>query len=148
MSTHAVPQVAGTVLPGGEYRISRDENRRLCEAVGTEPAADGSAHEIYSYIATQAGMGLTVDGLLALCEFDAADGPMLGASHSEYLRPLMTEQTYEVSGTILSLTRKASKKLGVMDVLEYRLSMSIPGGEPVLHVTNTWILPRRNLDAA
>ena len=139
------PEVAGTRLPGGEYRISREENRALCEALFTQPAADGRAHEIYSYIATQSGMGVGVDGLLAICEFDAADGPMLGSSNSRFVSTLQTDVTYRIHGTILSLTRKQSKKLGVMDVLEYRLTLESQSGEPVLEVTNTWILPRRNL---
>lgn len=145
MAGELPPQVAGTRLPGGEYRISSAENRALCEALLTEPAADGRAHEIYSYIATQSGMGVSVDGLLAICEFDAADGPMLGSSNSRFHSTLMTDVTYRVSGTILALTRKQSKKLGVMDVLEYRLTLERESGEPVLEVTNTWILPRRNL---
>jgi hypothetical protein len=145
MSGELPPAVAGTRLPGGEYRITAEENRALCEALHTKPASDGRAHEIYSYIATQSGMGVSVDGLLAICEFDAADGPMLGSSNSRYLSALRTDETYRVSGEILGLTRKQSKKLGVMDVLEYRLTLSRPAGEPVLEVTNTWILPRRNL---
>jgi acyl dehydratase len=147
MASGQVPSVAGSVLPGGEYRIASEENRLLCESLHTEPAADGSAHAIYAYIATQAGMGLSVDGLLAMCEFDAADGPMLGSSNSRYLAPLMTDETYRVTGKILSLTRKTSRKLGVIDVLEYRLAMSRRSGERVLEVTNTWILPRRHLHA-
>jgi hypothetical protein len=145
MAGEPPPQVAGTRLPGGEYRISTEENRALCEALHTAPAADGSAHEIYCYIATQSGMGLSVDGLLAICEFDAADGPMLGSSNSRFLGTLKTDETYRVGGEILALTRKHSKKLGVMDVLEYRLTMEHASGERVLEVTNTWILPRRNL---
>jgi hypothetical protein len=139
------PAVAGTRLPGGEYRITAEENRALCEALHTKPASDGCAHEIYAYIATQSGMGISVDGLLKLCEFDAADGPMLGSSHNRYLDTLRTGESYRVSGEILGLTRKQSKQLGTMDVLEYRLTMSRASGEPVLEVTNTWILPRRNL---
>lgn len=145
MSGEQPPAVAGTRLPGGEYRISAEENRALCESLHTKPASDGRAHEIYSYIATQSGMGVSVDGLLAICEFDAADGPMLGSSNARYLSVLRTDETYRVSGEILGLTRKQSKKLGTMDVLEYRLTLSRASGEPVLEVTNTWILPRRSL---
>lgn len=145
MSGEQPPAVAGTRLPGGEYRIAAEENRALCESLHTKPHSDGRAHEIYSYIATQSGMGVSVDGLLAICEFDAADGPMLGSSNSRYLTALQTDETYRVSGEILGLTRKQSKKLGTMDVLEYRLTLSRASGEPVLEVTNTWILPRRSL---
>lgn len=145
MSGEQPPAVAGTRLPGGEYRITAEENRALCESLHTKPYGDGRAHEIYSYIATQSGMGVSVDGLLAICEFDAADGPMLGSSNARYLTALQTDETYRVSGEILGLARKQSKKLGTMDVLEYRLTLSCASGEPVLEVTNTWILPRRSL---
>jgi len=147
MDAAPVPDVAGKLLPGGEYRIAAEENRRLCAALYTTASTDGTAHPIYAYIATQSGMGLTVDGLLALCEFDAADGPMLGSSNTRYLQPIRTDETYRIDGQILGLTRKNSKKLGIMDILEYRLAMNASNGERVLEVTNTWILPRRQLNA-
>jgi len=137
------PQIAGRTLPGGEYRITADENRRLCEALYTTPNPDGTAHAIYAYIATQSGMGVSVDGLLALCEFDAADGPMLGSSNTQYLQPIRTDVTYRIGGEILALARKSSRKLGTIDILEYRLSLDSPSGERIVDITNTWILPRR-----
>jgi hypothetical protein len=147
MDAGQVPNVAGRVLPGGHYRIAAEENRRLCEALYTTATADGTAHAIYAYIATQSGMGLTVDGLLAWCEFDAAEGPMLGSSNTRYLHPIRTDQTYRISGEILGLTRKNSRKLGTIDILEYRLAMDCAAGERILEVVNTWILPRRHLSA-
>jgi hypothetical protein len=143
MTDEHAPQIAGTPLPGGEYRISREENLRLCSALHTEPSPDGTAHPIYAYIATQSGMGLSVDGLLALCEFDAADGPMLASTSSTYFAPLETDRTYRVHGEIVGLTRKTSRKLGAIDVLEFRLTMSNASGQAVLATVNTWILPRR-----
>ena len=75
------PQVAGTSLAGTHpYVISAEENRALCESTGVAPAADGTAHPIYFYIATQVGMGMTVAGLCAACEFDVEDGPMMASS--------------------------------------------------------------------
>lgn len=147
MAAEQVPNITGKVLPGGEYRITAEENRRLCAALYTTASDDGTAHPVYAYIATQSGMGLTVDGLLAICEFDAADGPMLGSSNTRYLQPIKTEATYRINGEIVSLSRKSSRKLGVIDILEYRLVMDRPTGERVLDVTNTWILPRRHLGA-
>ena len=139
--------MAGAALPGGQYRITAEDNQQLCAALHTVAASDGSAHPIYAYIATQSGMGLSVEELLRLCDFDAADGPMLGTSNAQYHAPLMTDETYRIDGSILGLTRKHSRKLGTIDILEYRLRMSRTSGEPVLEVTNTWILPRRSQDA-
>jgi len=47
-----------------------------------------------------------------------------------------------VSGEILGLTRKRSRKLGVMDVLEYRLRLHAPDGGAIAETTNVWVLPR------
>jgi hypothetical protein len=128
-----------------DYVISAEENRALCESTGVAPAGDGSAHPIYFFIATQVGMGMTVAGLCAACDFDVAEGPMMASSKVTFSRPLMTGQPYRVTGRIVSLVRKPSRKLGVMDMLEYLLELSVPDGTPVLSTTNVWVLPRRNL---
>jgi hypothetical protein len=142
----APPQVAGISLSGRQpYTISADENRALCESTGVAPAADGTAHPIYFYIATQVGMGMTVAGLCAACEFDVEEGPMMASSKVTFSRPLATGQPYQITGRIISLVRKPSRKLGVMDMLEYLLELSLPDGTPVLSTTNVWVLPRRKL---
>jgi hypothetical protein len=140
------PRVAGTSLAGnGLYTIDPTENRALCESTGVQPAADGTAHPIYFYIATQVGMGMTVAGLCAACEFNVEDGPLMASSKVTFSRPLVTGQPYRVTGRIVSLERKASRKLGTMDMLEYLLELSLPDGTPVLSTTNVWVLPRGKL---
>jgi hypothetical protein len=140
------PDVAGTSLAGSEpYIISAQENRALCATVNATPAADGSAHPIYYYIATQVGMGQTVAGLCEVCDFDVEVGPMMAGSSVNFKQPLMTDQPYLVGGQILSITRKPSRKLGVMDMMVYELTLSLPDGTPVLSTTNSWVLPRREL---
>jgi hypothetical protein len=142
----APPQVAGRSLAGAlPYVISAEENRALCESTGVAPAADGTAHPIYFYVATQVGMGMTVAGLCAACEFDVEDGPMMASSKVTFSRPLATGQPYKVTGRIVSLVRKPSRKLGVMDMLEYLLELSLPDGTAVLSTTNVWVLPRGKL---
>ena len=49
---------------------------------------------------------------------------------------------YDIRGEIVSLTRKNSRKLGVMDLLEYQLHLHASDGVKVLSTTNTWVLPR------
>lgn len=140
------PDVAGTSLAGDEpFVISAEENRALCATVNAEPATDGSAHPVYYYIATQVGMGQTVAGLCDICEFDVEIGPMMAGSKVNFQRPLMTDQPYFVSGEIQSITRKPSRKLGVMDLMVYELRLALPDGTPVLSTTNSWVLPRREL---
>ena len=142
----APPQVAGISLDGSKpYLISAEENLALCESTGVAPAEDGTAHPIYFYIATQVGMGMPVAGLCAACDFDVEEGPMMASSKVTFSRPLVTGQPYRITSRIVSLVRKPSRKLGVMDMLEYLLELSLPDGTPVLTTTNVWVLPRRNL---
>lgn len=138
--------VAGASLSGDEpYVISSEENTALCRSTGVEPDADGEAHPIYYYIATQVGMGMTVAGMCAVCDFDIQEGPMMGSSSVTFERPLLTSQPYVVTGQILSLTRKPSRAFGVMDLLDYELRLSLPDGTPVVTSRNSWALPRREL---
>jgi hypothetical protein len=146
MTLPAPPNVAGVSLSGTHpYTISAEENAALCASIGVAPEPDGTAHPIYFFIATQVGMGQTVAGLCQVCEFNVEDGPMMAGSRVTFQRPLRTGQPYRVSGEIVSLVRKPSRKLGVMDMLEYTLRLSLPDGTPVLSTTNVWVLPRKEL---
>lgn len=140
------PDVAGVSLDGLEpYFLSAEENAALCRSVGVEPAADGTAHPIFYYVATQVGMGKSVAGICEACDFDVEDGPMMGSSEVRFFAPLTTDALYRVSGELLGLVRKASRKLGVMDVLTYRLRLHGPDGTAVLETDNVWVLPRKEL---
>jgi hypothetical protein len=137
------PQVAGRSLSGDTpYTIRSQDNRRVCRLAGIEPDSDGNAHPIFFYIATQVGMGMTVAGLCEVCEFDVNKGPLMAANRVEFSSPLKVQIPYQIRGEILSLTRKASRKLGVMDLLEYQLRLHGADGQMVLSTTNTWVLPR------
>ncbi len=146
MGVDGPPNVAGLSLNGrGPIVISAAENSALCEGMGVAPAAYGQAHPSYYYTATQIGMGLTVRELCAACDFDVEDAPMMATSEARYLKPLMTETPYWVRGHIESLVRKRSRKLGVMDLLDYRLELVDRDGDTVLTTTNVWVLPRPGL---
>lgn len=138
------PDVAGTSLGGTRiFTISADENAALCRSTGVEPTSDGTAHPIYYYIATQVAMGKTVADLCATCEFNVDDGPMMGSTGVAFNTPLLVGESYKVTGEILSLIRKRSKKLGVMDVLTYRLRLHTLNGAQVSQTDNVWVLPRK-----
>jgi hypothetical protein len=138
---------AGTRLPGGTYRISRAENEALCASVGAAAAADDRAHPIFYYIATQVGMGISVADLLALCDFDVADGPLMVGSKAKFAGELLVEQDYAVSGTIDSLVRKSSRAFGAMDMLSFTLALQDEAGATILSCTSQWVLPRKEASA-
>ena len=129
-------------LPGGCYRISAEENAVLCAAVGSTPAADGRAHPIFYYIAGQLAMGLSVAQLCELFQFDVAAGPLLSQSNVTFTEELRVGDEYRVTGEILSLVRKASRKFGALDLLTYRLTLTGPHGNRAAECTNQWVLPR------
>jgi len=135
-------------LPGGHYRITAAENEDFTKAVGGEIDGNGRAHPLFYYIATQAAMGISVSDLCALCEFDVIDGPMMAQSHVTFDQDLMVDCDYQVSGRVISLTRKTSRTFGELDLLTYELTLSRPEGERVAHCVNQWILPRRARVAA
>lgn len=138
------PSVAGTSLSGNtSYVIAAEENRALCQSCGVAPAADGTAHPIYFFVATHVGMGMTIGQMCAACDFDVNQGPMIVSSKVEYARPLRVGEPYGVRGDIRSLTRKPSRKLGTIDLLDYRLSLVAADGTLVLVSSNVWVLPRR-----
>lgn len=140
------PDVVGTSLDGTEtYVIDTGQNAALCRSTGVEPAADGTAHPIYYYIATQIAMGQSVAGLCAICEFDVEDGPMMGSSSVRFSSPLRVGTPYSVTGEIMGLDRKRSRKLGVMDVLTYCLRLHDESGVQALETENVWVLPRKEL---
>lgn len=140
------PDVAGITLDGTEiYTISAVQNATLCRSTGVAPNPDGSAHPIYYYVATQVAMGKSVAGICTTCDFDIADGPMMGSSGVVFSGPLKVDTPYTVRGEITGLVRKRSRKLGVMDVLDYRLRLIDPAGVQVLETANVWVLPRKEL---
>lgn len=141
------PDVAGVSLDGTRvFVVTAEQNAELCRSTGVSPATDGTAHPIWYYIATQVSMGKSVAGLCETCEFDVEEGPMMGSSGVRFSAPIMVGTPYKVTGEILSLVRKQSRKLGVMDVLTYRLRL-VPaeGGEAILETDNVWVLPRKEL---
>lgn len=140
------PEVAGIVLDGiRPYVIAAAQNAELCRSTGIEPAGDGTAHPVYYYVATQVGMGMSVAELCKVCDFDIEDGPMMASSEVRFAAPLRTGISYRVSGEILSLVRKRSRRLGIMDMLTYRLRLHAPDGQTALETDNVWVLPRRGL---
>jgi hypothetical protein len=142
MTAAGFESLPGTRLPEGTFTISEEDDRRVLEVVGGEPAGDGTAHPLWAYIAPQRGIGISVADLCALADFDVNDGPMLGSSQLEYHGPIRIGVPYRVTGEIVEISRKQGR-IGTFDVMEFREDLLTETGEPVASSTSTYILPRR-----
>ncbi len=144
MTAPGFEDLPGTKLPVGEFTILEEEQKLTLEIIGGTDSGPGVAHPLWAYIAPQRGIGITVDEICKLANFDMSDGPMLGSSHLEYRDKLRIGVSYEVTGEVIGIERKHGGS-GTFDVLEFREELREPGGEMVCASTSTYILPRRGL---
>ncbi len=142
--TSALPDVAGKPFPGGEYTIDREQNATVCRLLGTTPAADGSAHPMYAYVATRVGCGYGVEDICRVADASADDGPMVGSVALEYHAPLRIGETYGVEGNFLSIERKRGRRAGVFDLLWFELRLIAPDGTLTVTATQSWVLRRKD----
>jgi hypothetical protein len=141
----AMPDVEGKRFPGGTYTIDPEQNETVCRLLGTTPAADGTAHPMYAYVATRVGCGLGVEEICAIAGAAAEDGPMIGSVEIDFREPLRVGQTYAVSGEFVSLTRKHGRRAGVFDLLSFELRLAAANGRVAVTASQSWVLPRRDM---
>lgn len=148
MAADAPPDVAGTVLPEGSYRIDDWAHMLLCDNLDVPEAGDGSAHPLFGYIATQCGIGIGITELCAIADFDVADGPMLASVDLTMHRPLEVGEEYRVTGEITDIVRKQGRKAGTFDLMTFVERLEAPDGAVAAECRNVFVLPRRSADAA
>jgi hypothetical protein len=142
VSVPGLEHLPGTELPAGSFTITEEEDARVLEVVGGERAADGTAHPLWAYVATQRGIGISVADLCALADFDVNDGPMLGSSALEFHGDLRIGEPYRVTGRVLSIDRKQGGS-GTFDLMTFREDLLAADGTLVAVSTSTYILPRK-----
>src|SRR4051794_37667389 len=141
MSVAGLEHLPGTELPEGTFTITASDDERVREVVGGPPA-DGAAHPLWAYIAPQRGIGISVADICALADFDVNDGPMLGSSDLEFHAPIKLDESYRVTGQVLSIARK-SGSIGTFDLMTFREDLLAGDGTLVAVSTSTYILPRK-----
>ncbi|MGE5156334.1 MAG: hypothetical protein ACM3JP_02435 [Betaproteobacteria bacterium] len=139
--------LVGTRFPGGTYTLEPYVNWLTCDCVLAPELIDaGSAHPLLVYMATQAGLGLSLEELFALFLGSSEDGPMLGEWGMDVHSPVHVGVTYSVSGGIIGVQRKTGKKTGVFDIIQFELELR-PAEHPdeLAAVTrSSFIFPRRD----
>lgn len=134
-----LPELAGRELPGGRYRISATEAAELLQLA--QGGVQG-VHPAHATVVSLRSLGLSIGELCALCHFDLADGPFLGELSIDFHAPLALEVDYQVEASIEGLTRHASRQLGTLDKLRFRVSIRTLMDQPVADLLYLWILPR------
>lgn len=146
ISEEELESLVGTAFPGGTYTPEPYLNWLTCDCVrAPELATAASAHPLLVYMSTQAGIGLSLEELFALCRGSSADGPMLGEWGMEVYSPVRVGTTYTVSGGITGVRRKTGKKTGVFDIIQFELQLreDVTPDALVAVTRSSFIFPRR-----
>ena len=144
MTAEGFDHLPGSALPAGDITIPDEEKQALDSVLGGTTSPGPALHPLHAYIATQRGIGVGVEELCALADFDVADGPMIGSMELDFSRPLRSDLTYRVEGEIVDIERKRGKTAGTFDLFTFRERLIEPDGTVAATVTNTFVLPRRN----
>jgi hypothetical protein len=139
--------LVGTQFPGGTYTVEPYVNWLTCDCVlAPELAVGDAAHPLLVYMAGQAGIGLSLTELFAICSASSEDGPMLGEWGMQINRPLEVGAEYAVSGGITDAVRKSGKKTGVFDIVRFGIELrsTIGSAEPDALLHSSFIYPRRD----
>lgn len=136
--------LVGRPFPGGTFTIEPYLHWLTCDVVGSPPLPPGVAHPLFVYLATQSGIGLSLEELFALCHASSQDGPMLGEWGMEQRRPLLVAATYAVSGVITGVQRKEGRKTGIFDIVSFELRLAAEDGVVVAVARSSFLFPRRS----
>lgn len=138
--------LVGTRFPGGSYTPEHYVNWLTCDCVCAPELVDAvAAHPLLVYMATQAGLGLSLEELFALFLGSSEDGPMLGEWGMEVHVPVQVGTTYTASGGITGVQRKVGKKTGTFDIITFELELRPAERPDELHALtrSSFIFPRR-----
>jgi hypothetical protein len=131
-------RLRGVSLPGGHYTIEPDE----ANAVARLLRCSHAAHPIFSCVASLKSLGVSIGELCSMCEFELADGPLLGEFAVRFVSELQRGIRYQISVTITSIDRTHSARLGVLDRLRFQANFASPDGTVAVEARYLWLLPR------
>jgi hypothetical protein len=135
-------RLRGYRLPGGYFTVEQHQ----AEAVARLVRAPHPAHPILSSVGSLKSLGVSIGALCALCEFELADGPLLGEFSVRFLSQLQPGLRYGISATIDSIERTHSRTLGVLDRLHFTVRFDDPSNARVAEARYLWLLPRGILE--
>lgn len=132
-------RLQGHRLPGGHYEITTGAAAAVARLTGWDSP---EPHPVFASIASLRALGVSIEQLCALCEFRLEDGPMLGEFAVEFHGELQHGVRYRTEARIVSLDRRRSARIGVLDRLRFVVQIQLPDGTPVAEARYLWLLPR------
>jgi hypothetical protein len=135
-------RLVGYRFPGGSFRVEEYERWLSHDAMQVEGIDPPLLHPVWVLLGALRGMGMTIDALVELAGSKADEGVVFGETILEHHRPLRTDQTYAVHGSITELRRRHSRRAGVIDLLTFRLQIDDEAGHQVGATTQTFIFRR------
>jgi hypothetical protein len=138
----APADLAGTVIPEGDFVLPADDHRRFAEAVGADAQADPTLIALWVLLSGLRGLPMTLSKVFALAGCDMeTDKPMLGGCELEVLRDAVPGRPYRAGGEILGIERKSGARAGTFDLMRVRLTLRDDEG-PVGSAVVAYVLPR------
>ncbi|MEC7735621.1 MAG: hypothetical protein VX847_05775 [Pseudomonadota bacterium] len=130
-------------FPGGSFILSKEINDLIMSSTGLEDDKElidkDLGHPIFSMIALNS-IGYTLDELFKLLNYDVQKGPMLGECNFNLLENFKLDKSYKVNGFIESFESKVSKKVGNIDIMNFKLEITSEN-RVISEIDYKWILP-------
>lgn len=132
-------RLRGLRLPGAAFTVTPSEAKfvaNLSNWAAVEPSP------IFSYIAALRGLGITLEHMCSLCDFELALGPIVGECRIQLQGEIQHSFKYRTDVVIFGIDRRPSTTYGIVDRLRFLVSLLEPGGASIADVQLTWLLPR------
>ena len=135
-------RLVGHRFPGGTFRVEGYERWLSHDAMAVTGIEPPVLHPVWVLLGALRGMGVTIDDLIELAGSKADEGVVFGETILEQTRPLASDETYVVHGSITDVRRRESRRAGVIDLVTFRLQIDDEEGTQVAASTQTFVFPR------
>ena len=148
--THSVPPeeqitaLVGHRFTPGKYTIAHWENWLLTDCTGAAPQPDKLAHPVALFHVPFLGTGTTIADLFALGQAESDLSILIESYEWEFLRPLMEETEYDISGEITEAERRENDNGQLYDRIRFRFDMA-EGDHLAASSVITWHFTRNTL---
>jgi len=135
-------RLRGMRLPGDYFSVIPEEAALVAKLSGwtsDEPSP------IFSYIAALRGLGITLEQMCNLCDFELGQGPVVGECRIQFFNAIQVSIRYRTDVVIHGIERRPSAAYGIVDRLRFSVALTEHSGSLVASVELIWLLPRRRV---